>query len=141
MPEKRALQKVNGGLSIERTRCNEQSSPASYELSLKAKGLLSMMLSLPDDWNYDPVALRKICKEGVDAIEMHCGSWKPARLHRAPPAEAAGPMSDTEYVIYAAPAPAAGKRLGRTTAEPGIRLHQIRKTLYMDKPDKTEAEN
>ena len=24
----------------------------NHELSLKAKGLLSMMLSLPDDWNY-----------------------------------------------------------------------------------------
>ena len=38
------------------------------ELSLKAKGLLSMMLSLPDDWNYTTRGLAKICKEGVDAI-------------------------------------------------------------------------
>ena len=37
-------------------------------LSLKAKGLLSMMLSLPDDWNYTTRGLAKICKEGVDAI-------------------------------------------------------------------------
>ena len=38
------------------------------KLSLKAKGLLSMMLSLPDDWNYTTRGLAKICKEGVDAI-------------------------------------------------------------------------
>ena len=37
-------------------------------LSLKAKGLLSMMLSLPEDWNYTTRGLAKICKEGVDAI-------------------------------------------------------------------------
>ena len=36
-------------------------------LSLKAKGLLSMMLSLPEDWNYTTRGLAKICKEGVDA--------------------------------------------------------------------------
>ena len=38
------------------------------KLSLKAKGLLSMMLSLPDDWNYTTRGLAKICKEGVAAI-------------------------------------------------------------------------
>ena len=37
-------------------------------LSLKSKGLLSMMLSLPEDWNYTTRGLAKICKEGVDAI-------------------------------------------------------------------------
>ena len=31
-------------------------------LSLKAKGLLSMMLSLPEDWNYTTRGLAKICK-------------------------------------------------------------------------------
>ncbi len=33
-------------------------------LSLKAKGLLSMMLSLPEDWNYTR-GLAKICREGI----------------------------------------------------------------------------
>ena len=32
-------------------------------LSLKSKGLLSMMLSLPEDWNYTTRGLVKICKE------------------------------------------------------------------------------
>ena len=35
----------------------------NHQLSLKAKGLLSMMLSLPDDWNYTTRGLAKICKE------------------------------------------------------------------------------
>ena len=38
------------------------------KLSLKAKGLLSMMLSLPEDWNYTTRGLASICKEGTDSI-------------------------------------------------------------------------
>ena len=37
-------------------------------LTLKAKGLLTMMLSLPDEWNYTTRGLAAICKEGVDSI-------------------------------------------------------------------------
>ena len=37
-------------------------------LSLKSKGLLSVMLSLPEDWNYTTRGLAKICKEGTDSI-------------------------------------------------------------------------
>lgn len=38
------------------------------ELSFKAKGLLSCMLSLPDDWNYSVRGLASISKEGIKAI-------------------------------------------------------------------------
>ncbi|MBD5462687.1 MAG: helix-turn-helix domain-containing protein [Lachnospiraceae bacterium] len=38
------------------------------ELSLKAKGLLSLMLSLPEDWDYTTKGLACICKDGVDSI-------------------------------------------------------------------------
>ena len=37
-------------------------------LSLKAKGLLSLMLSLPDGWDYTTRGLACICKDGVDSI-------------------------------------------------------------------------
>lgn len=37
-------------------------------LSLKAKGLLSMMLSLPNDWDYSIQGLASICKENETAI-------------------------------------------------------------------------
>ena len=37
-------------------------------LSLKAKGLLSLMLSLPEDWDYTTKGLAYICKDGVDSI-------------------------------------------------------------------------
>ena len=37
-------------------------------LSLKAKGLLSQMLSLPDDWDYTLKGLSLINREKIDAI-------------------------------------------------------------------------
>ena len=38
------------------------------ELSLKAKGLLSLMLSLPEKWDYTTKGLAAICKDGIDSI-------------------------------------------------------------------------
>lgn len=74
-------------------------------LSLKAKGLLSMMLSLPDSWNYTTRGLAAICKEGVDAIgravrELEQAGYIVRRLLRGPN----GRIIDTEYVIYERPA-------------------------------------
>ena len=40
----------------------------NVSLSLKAKGLLSLMLSLPDNWDYTTKGLTHICKDGVDSI-------------------------------------------------------------------------
>jgi hypothetical protein len=37
-------------------------------LSLRAKGLLSLMLSLPNDWDLTLKGLMKVCTEGRDAI-------------------------------------------------------------------------
>lgn len=73
-------------------------------LSLKAKGLLSMMLSLPDEWNYTTRGLAAICKEGVDAIggalrELEKAGYIVRRQLRGP----GGRISDTEYTIYEQP--------------------------------------
>ena len=38
------------------------------KLSLKAKGLLSLMLSLPDDWNYSMKGLATLSKDGIDSV-------------------------------------------------------------------------
>ena len=76
----------------------------NHQLSLKAKGLLSMMLSLPDDWNYTTRGLAKICKEGVDAIggalrELESAGY----IVRHQLRDRQGRISDTEYVIYEQP--------------------------------------
>lgn len=39
------------------------------ELSLKSKGLLSFMLSLPPNWDFSVEGLTKVVKEGYDAID------------------------------------------------------------------------
>lgn len=49
------------------------------DLSLKAKGLLSVMLSLPDNWNYSIVGLCSICKENETAIKSTIKELKERR--------------------------------------------------------------
>ena len=94
-------------------------------LSLKAKGLLSMMLSLPEDWNYTTRGLAKICKEGVDAIgaalrELGAAGY----IVRHKLRDRQGRISDTEYVIYEQPQLRKPDTDSPDTENP-----------YMDKPD------
>ena len=49
-------------------------------LSLKAKGVLSLMLSLPEDWDYTTRGLSCICKDGVDSIRVGHSSAGSQRL-------------------------------------------------------------
>lgn len=73
-------------------------------LSLKAKGLLSMILSLPDDWNYTTRGLAAICKEGVDSIGATLRELEQAGyLLRNRLRDGKGRITDTEYVIYETP--------------------------------------
>ena len=74
------------------------------ELSLKAKGLLSLMLSLPEDWDYTTKGLAHICKDGVDSIttalkelERH-GYLTRQRLRYGN-----GQLGDIEYIIHEKP--------------------------------------
>ena len=76
----------------------------NHQLSLKAKGLLSMMLSLPDDWNYTTRGLAKICKEGVDSIGAALRELESAGyLIRHRLRDKGGRISDTEYIVYESP--------------------------------------
>ena len=54
-------------------------------LSLKSKGLLSMMLSLPEDWNYTTRGLAKICKEGTGQHRLCPEGAGAGRVHRPQP--------------------------------------------------------
>ena len=94
-------------------------------LSLKAKGLLSMMLSLPEDWNYTTRGLAKICKEGVDAIGAALRELEAAGyIVRHKLRDRLGRISDTEYVIYEQPQLRKPDTDSPDTENP-----------YMDKPD------
>ena len=100
----------------------------NHELSLKAKGLLSMMLSLPDDWNYTTRGLAKICKEGVDAIGNALRELETAGyIVRHQLRDRQGRISDTEYVIYEQPQQPETPQ--PDTASPDT------ENPYLDKPD------
>ena len=74
------------------------------ELSLKAKGLLSMMLSLPEEWNYTTRGLAAICKEGTDCIGSALKELeKTGYIVRNRLRDNKGKIVDVEYVIYETP--------------------------------------
>lgn len=73
-------------------------------LSLKSKGLLSMMLSLPENWNYTTRGLAKICKEGTDSIGSALKELERAGyIVRNRLRDSKGKIVDVEYVIYETP--------------------------------------
>ena len=75
-------------------------------LSLKSKGLLSMMLSLPEDWNYTTRGIAKICKEGTDSIGTALKELERAGyIVRNRLRDSKGKIVDVEYVIYETPHP------------------------------------
>ncbi len=121
---------------VERTRdytvmCNHHLKDSG--LSLKAKGLLSMMLSLPDEWNYSTRGLAAISKEGVDAIgktlkELELAGYIIRRQLRGKD----GRISDTEYTIFEKPQkpkPSAPDTTSPDTEKP-----------YMVTPDMVESD-
>ena len=76
------------------------------ELSLKAKGLLSQMLSLPENWDYTLAGLSYINRESIDAIRT--AVWeleKAGYITRRQGRDEKGKMTAIEYTIYEQPQP------------------------------------
>lgn len=74
------------------------------KLSLKAKGLLSYMLSLPDDWDYSLKGLATGCKDGIDSVrsavhELEDGGY----LCRSKVRDARGRIIDYNYEVFELP--------------------------------------
>lgn len=73
-------------------------------ISLKAKGLLSVMLSLPDNWNYSNRGIAGIVKEGVSAVGTGLRELEAAGyIKRTPLRDEHGQITTVEYVIYEQP--------------------------------------
>ena len=71
------------------------------ELSLKAKGLLSQMLSLPEDWDYTLAGLSLINREKIDAIREAVRELENAGyIQRSRERDEKGCLRGTTYVIY-----------------------------------------
>ena len=74
------------------------------DLTLKAKGLLSQMLSLPDNWDYTLAGLSRINRESIDAIRT--AVWeleKAGYITRRQGRDEKGKMAAIEYTIYELP--------------------------------------
>ena len=88
-------------------------------LSLKAKGLLSLMLSLPDTWDYTLAGLARISLEGKDAIRAAVVELEKAGyIHRSQTTDKAGKFGSNEYIIREYPASHEPSPEGPSPAQP-----------------------
>ena len=98
-------------------------------LSLKAKGLLSLMLSLPENWDYTMKGLACICKDGIDSIS---GGIRELEAHgylvRARVRSANGQLGSIEYTILEQP------KTPSPTQEKPIREKPIRENPVQANP-------
>ena len=98
-------------------------------LSLKAKGLLSLMLSLPENWDYTMKGLARICKDGIDSIS---GGIRELEAHgyltRARVRGANGQLGSIEYTILEQP-----EALSPTQEKP-IRENPVQVNPMLDAP-------
>lgn len=73
-------------------------------LSLKAKGLLSYMLSLPDDWDYSLKGLTVGCKDGLDSVRTAVLELEEhGYVRRQKVRNTKGQIIDYDYQVYESP--------------------------------------
>ena len=98
-------------------------------LSLKAKGLLSLMLSLPENWDYTMKGLARICKDGIDSIS---GGIRELEVHgyliRSRVRSANGQLGSIEYTILEQP------KAPSPTQEKPIRENPVQANPMLDAP-------
>lgn len=80
------------------TMCNEHLK--DMNLSLKAKGLLSIMLSLPDEWHYSVKGLKAICLESINTINGILQELEENGYLLRNRIYCNGKISEWEYVIF-----------------------------------------
>ena len=110
-------------------------------LSLKAKGLLSLMLSLPDDWDYTTKGLAMICKDGVDSIcstvrELESAGYIQRRRVR----DAHGRLGEIEYTILERPVETAGAVEAEKAETSPKREKPVLVNPVLENPEQAEPE-
>ena len=91
-----------GGFSL--AKSDEINHLRNRNMSLRAKGLLSLMLSLPEDWDYTLKGLASISMEGVDAIRTVIRELEAlGYLERRRKRNEKGQLKDAEYIIHERP--------------------------------------
>ena len=112
------------------------------DLSRKAKGLLSVMLSLPEDWHFTVHGLVSICKEGRDSISGAVRELEEAGYivrHRLRDKE--GHINGLEYIIYETPQKPEnnGPDGVKTPVEVDADTEEAEATEEVDVPSKPES--
>lgn len=73
-------------------------------LSLKSKGLLSTILSLPDNWNYSIAGLAALCRDGVDTVKSALTELEDAGyISRKRLRNSRGQLAGIEYTVHEIP--------------------------------------
>lgn len=91
-------------MAVFKTNKTKDNTLRDKRVTLKAKGLLSQMLSLPEDWDYTLRGLSKINKESIDAIRTAVLELEKAGyITRQQGRDESGKLSKIEYTIYEQP--------------------------------------
>ena len=102
------------------------------KMSLKAKGLLSLMLSLPDNWDYSINGLSVINKDGRESVQSACKELEAfGYLKRLRKRDSKGRLGSIEYVIYDEPQ-------GRNVNEPTLESKIIEYTTSISEEPETD---
>ena len=100
------------------------------DLSLRAKGLLSQILSMPEGWDYTIAGLAKINREGKDAVRAAVQELEKAGyIVRRQKMDAGGKFSSNEYVVYEEPHSASPLSDFPTTEKPSTEKPSTEKPL------------
>ena len=96
------------------------------DLSLRSKGLLSFMLSLPEDWDYSLKGLATLNKEGIDAIRSAINELEAfGYIERSRVRNEKGQLGENEYIIHELPISPEPKQTS-STSTPVIRASGAR---------------
>jgi hypothetical protein len=112
-------------------------------ISLKAKGLLSQMLSLPEDWDYTLAGLAYINREKIDAIREAIKELERAGyIVRSRERDEKGRLRGTDYIIYEQPQPSSDEEPHTDEQEPITDLPTLENPI-LDNPtlEKPTLEN
>ena len=111
------------------------------DLTLKAKGLLSQMLSLPEDWDYTLVGLSRINREKIDAIREAVRELEKAGyIQRSRERDEKGRLRGADYIIYEQPPTLDLPTLGNPTLEKPTQENPMLENPTLENPTQLNKE-
>lgn len=104
------------------------------DMSLKAKGLLSLILSLPEEWDYTLAGLSMLCRDGKDSVRTalteleEFGYVETARVR-----DEKGRLQGTEYIVREIPVSSLPEKEEPVLEEPTLEKPALEKPT-LEKP-------